>query len=215
VQNGVVVCAAGSLPGDLHKLWRTSRPGGYHVEYGYSTMGYEIAGGLGVKLAAPEDEVYVMVGDGSYLMLSAELATAVQEGLKLTVVLLDSHGFRSIESLARASGERNPFNAFRLRDKATGELSGAPLPIDFAANARSLGADAVVAEDARALEQALAAARKSARTTVIVAEIDPAVEVPAYDSWWDVPIAEISTSESVREARRAYEERLTTERHLL
>jgi 3D-(3,5/4)-trihydroxycyclohexane-1,2-dione acylhydrolase (decyclizing) len=215
VQNGVVVCAAGSLPGDLHKLWRTSRPGGYHVEYGYSTMGYEIAGGLGVKLAAPEDEVYVMVGDGSYLMLSAELATAVQEGLKLTVVLLDSHGFRSIESLARASGERNPFNAFRLRDEATGELSGAPLPIDFAANARSLGADAVVAEDARALEQALAAARKSARTTVIVAEIDPAVEVPAYDSWWDVPIAEISTSESVREARRAYEERLTTERHLL
>jgi 3D-(3,5/4)-trihydroxycyclohexane-1,2-dione acylhydrolase (decyclizing) len=215
VQNGVVVCAAGCLPGDLHKLWRTSRPGGYHVEYGYSTMGYEIAGSLGVKLAAPEDEVFVMVGDGSYLMLSAELATAVQEGLKLTVVLLDSHGFRSISGLARASGERNSFNDFRVRDRATGELTGAPLPIDFAANARSLGADAVVAEDARALEQALAAARKSARTTVIVAEIDSAVEVPAYDSWWDVPIAEVSTSESVREARRAYEERLATERHLL
>jgi 3D-(3,5/4)-trihydroxycyclohexane-1,2-dione acylhydrolase (decyclizing) len=215
MQNGVVVCAAGSLPGDLHKLWRTSRPGGYHVEYGYSTMGYEIAGGLGVKLAAPEDEVYVMVGDGSYLMLSAELATAVQEGLKITVVLLDSHGFRSIESLARASGERNPFNAFRLRHEATGELTGGPLSIDFAANARSLGADAIVADDARSLEQALAAARKSERTTVIVAEIDPAVQVPAYDTWWDVPIAEVSTSESVREARRDYEEHRATERRLL
>src|SRR5439155_14984276 len=119
-----VVSAAGSLPGDLHKLWRTREPGTYHLEYGYSTMGYEIAGGLGVKLAAPGAEVFVLVGDGSYLMLSGEIATAVQEGLKLIVVLLDNHGFASIDSLSRAGGERNAFNTFRARDPATGSLTG-------------------------------------------------------------------------------------------
>lgn len=213
--DGTVVCAAGSLPGDLHKLWRARRPGSYHLEYGYSTMGYEIAGGLGVKLAAPDDEVFVMVGDGSYLMLSSEIATAVQEGLKLIVVLLDSHGFRSIDSLSRAGGGRNRFNTFRLRDPATGELSGDNLALDFAANARSLGADAIVAHGATELEAALGAARRSSRTTVIVAEVDPRIVVPNYEAWWDVPIAEVSTSDAVRDARAAYEALVATERRFV
>jgi len=211
----VVVAAAGGLPGDLHKLWRTNQPLGYHLEYGYSTMGYEIAGGLGVKLAAPEREVYVMVGDGSYLMLSAELATAVQEGRKLTVILLDNHGFQCIKNLSDACGGHNPFNAFRLRDPVTGALTGETLPLDFAANARSLGADVIVADDPAGLEAALATARLSRRTTVIVVEVDPSVVVPGYDGWWDVPVAEVSTSKSVREARRAYEEQVATERRFV
>ena len=212
--DGTVVCAAGSLPGDLHKLWRTRQPGTYHLEYGYSTMGYEIAGGLGVKFAAPAAEVFVMVGDGSYLMLSGEIATAVQEGLKLIVVVLDNHGFQSIANLSEASGGRNRFNAFRLRDPASGTYSGDVLPLDFAANARSLGADAIVAADPAGLAEALAAARRADRTTVIVAEVDPSVAVPAYDSWWDVPIAEVSTSESVRDARREYVRHVASERRL-
>jgi 3D-(3,5/4)-trihydroxycyclohexane-1,2-dione acylhydrolase (decyclizing) len=213
--DGTVVCAAGSLPGDLHKLWRAGQPGSYHLEYGYSTMGYEIAGGLGVRLAAPDREAYVMVGDGSYLMLSSEIATAVQEGLKLTIVLLENHAFQSIANLSRASGGRNRFNTFRRRDPLTGEYSGETLPLDFAANARSLGADAIVARDPAALAAALAAARTSPRTTVIVTEVDPSVAVPGYEAWWDVPIAEVSTSETVRDARKAYLEHVATERRFL
>ena len=211
----VLVQAAGGLPGDLHKLWRTERPGDYHVEYGYSTMGYEIAGGLGVKMASPEAEVYVMVGDGSYLMLSAELTTSVQEGRRLTVVLLDNHGFQCIKNLSGACGGHNEFNSFRFRDPATGELSGPILPIDFAANAASLGAHILRADSAAELAAALRDARGADRTTVIVVEVDPSVAVPDYGSWWDVPVAEVSTSESVREARRAYDEHITTERRFI
>ncbi len=210
-----VVCAAGSLPGDLHKLWRTSQPGGYHVEYGYSTMGYEIAGGFGVKLAKPDGEVFVMVGDGSYLMLSGEIATAVQEGVKIIVVLLENHGFHSIDNLSRAGGGRNRFNTFGIRDPATGELGGDPLPFDFAANARSLGADALVANDAPSLTEALATARESTRTTVIVVTVDASIDVPSYDSWWDVPLAEVSVSDTVRGAREGYLEHVATERRFL
>jgi 3D-(3,5/4)-trihydroxycyclohexane-1,2-dione acylhydrolase (decyclizing) len=210
-----VVCAAGGLPGDLHKLWRAEQPGTYHLEYGYSTMGYEIAGGLGVKLAAPDAEVFVMVGDGSYLMLSAEIATAVQEDLKLIVVLLENHAFQSIDNLSRASGGRNEFNTFRRRDPATGRLSGEMLPFDFAANARSLGADALVADDPASLAQALATARASRRTTVIVTQIDPSIAVPAYESWWDVPIAEVTTSASVSAARDDYVEHVANERRFI
>ncbi|TME12082.1 MAG: 3D-(3,5/4)-trihydroxycyclohexane-1,2-dione acylhydrolase (decyclizing) [Chloroflexi bacterium] len=210
-----VVCAAGSLPGDLHKLWRTTRPTTYHLEYGYSTMGYEIAGGLGVKLAAPEAEVFVMVGDGSYLMLSAEIATAVQEDRKLIIVLLENHAFQSIDNLSRAGGGRNDFNRFGRRDPSTGRLSGEPLRFDFAANARSLGADALVADDPASLAQALATARASRRTTVIVTQIDPSIEVPAYASWWDVPIAEVTASPSVRAARDDYVEHVATERRFV
>ena len=211
----VVIQAAGGLPGDLHKLWRTERPGDYHVEYGYSTMGYEIAGGLGVKMASPEAEVYVMVGDGSYLMLSAELTTSVQEGHRLTVVLLDNHGFQCIKNLSNACGGHNEFNSFRFRDTATGRLSGAHLPIDFAANAASLGARVLTADTSAELTAALRDARAADRTTVIVVEIDPSVAVPDYGSWWDVPVAQVSTSASVREARRAYDEHVATERRFV
>jgi 3D-(3,5/4)-trihydroxycyclohexane-1,2-dione acylhydrolase (decyclizing) len=210
-----VVCAAGSLPGDLHKLWRASQPGTYHLEYGYSTMGYEIAGGLGVKLAAPAAGVFVLVGDGSYLMLSGEIATAVQEGLKLIVVVLENHAFQSIHNLSVASGGRNSFNAFRRRDPATGGYTGDYLPIDLAANARSLGADAIVASDPAALAEALSVATQSDRTTVIVVAIDPSVSVPDYDGWWDVPIAEISSSEPVRQARAAHVEGVAKERRFV
>jgi 3D-(3,5/4)-trihydroxycyclohexane-1,2-dione acylhydrolase (decyclizing) len=212
---GVLVAAAGGLPGDLQKLWRTPRPGGYHLEYGYSTMGYEIAGGLGVKMAEPETEVYVMLGDGSYLMLATEIATAVQEDRKLTIVLLDNHGFQCILNLSGECGGANDFNRFRMRDAATGRLSGEFLPIDFAANAASLGADVLVAHSPAELETALAEARSHRNTTVVVVEIDPSVGVPAYDSWWDVPVAEVSTSDRVRAARETYVERMRTERSLL
>jgi 3D-(3,5/4)-trihydroxycyclohexane-1,2-dione acylhydrolase (decyclizing) len=211
----VMICAAGGLPGDLLKLWRTPQPGGYHLEYGYSTMGYEIAGGLGVKLATPDAEVFVMVGDGSYLMLSAEIATSVQEGQKLTIVLLDNHGFQCIKDLSGACGGDNPFNQFRLREAATGRLTGEFLPIDYAANAASLGADALVAHSPAELQAALVEARTRKRTTVIVTEVDPSVGVPGYDSWWDVPVAEVSTSELVREARRTYDHHVAEERRLV
>lgn len=200
----VVVCAAGGLPGDLLKLWRTRRPGGYHLEYGYSCMGYEIAGGLGVKMATPDSEVYVMVGDGSYLMLSAEILTSVQEGFKLTIVLLDNHGFACIHGLAGICGEANHFNDFRFRDPRTGRLEGDVLPIDFAANAASLGARVLTAKTRPELEWALEEAKGIDRTTVIVCEVDPSAAVPGYESWWDVPVAEVGASARLEDARETY-----------
>jgi 3D-(3,5/4)-trihydroxycyclohexane-1,2-dione acylhydrolase (decyclizing) len=211
--DGVLVCAAGGLPGDLHKLWRATGPGSYHLEYGYSTMGYEIAGGLGVAMAAPGRRVFVMVGDGSWLMLANEIVTAVQEGIALTVVLLDNHGYRCIHELSTACGGSNDFNHFRMRDPATGTFSGEPLPIDFAANAASLGAHVMRAGSPAQLQQALAdAAGVAGRPVVIVVETSPEPGVPAYDSWWDVPVAEVSTSARVRAARRQYEQDLERER---
>ncbi len=201
----IMVAAAGGLPGDLQKLWRTAVPGGYHLEYGYSTMGYEVAGGLGAKMAARDATVFVMVGDGSWLMLSSDLATAIQEGLPIVVVLLDNHGFRCIRDLSRQSGGENLFNDFRLRDRTSGRLDGPVLPIDLEANARSLGARAIRVESVAALRTALEEARDSGETTVIVVEIDPEPTVPAYDSWWDVPVAEVSDSSRVNAARAAYE----------
>jgi 3D-(3,5/4)-trihydroxycyclohexane-1,2-dione acylhydrolase (decyclizing) len=198
--DAVVVNAAGSLPGDLHKLWRTERPGGYHMEYGYSCMGYEVAAGLGVKMASPDADVIVMVGDGSWLMLASELMTAIQENRKLVVVLVDNHGFACIDRLSDGCGGHNDFNDFRFRDPETGLLTGPIVPIDFAANARSLGADVIVAQDRADLEDAMARALASDRTTVVVAETDTSVDVPGYDSWWDVPRAEVSSSAKVRAA---------------
>ena len=203
----VIVCAAGGLPGDLLRLWRTSEPGGYHAEYGYSTMGYEIAGGMGVKLAWPDAEVFVMLGDGSYLMLSAEIATAVQEHQKITIVVLDNHGFQCIANLSGACGGVNTFNEFNSRDESSGRLTGEPLPIDIAANAGSLGARVWTAHDPAQLSAALVEARASAEVSVIVAEVDPSVQVPGYESWWDVPVAEVSASENVRTVRAEYEVR--------
>ena len=201
----VLVCAAGSLPGDLHKLWRTRDPKGYHLEYGYSCMGYEIAGGLGVKMAAPERDVYVMVGDGSYLMLAQEIVTAVQEDCKLIVVLLDNHGFSSIGGLSESVGSAGFGTHYRFRDPASGLLDGDVLPVDLAANARSLGAEVIEATDLPSLRSALETARANKRTTVIVVEVDREQRVGGYESWWDVPIAEVSDVEAVQQARVEYE----------
>ncbi|MBG0826198.1 3D-(3,5/4)-trihydroxycyclohexane-1,2-dione acylhydrolase (decyclizing) [Planomonospora sp. ID67723] len=199
----VVVNAAGSMPGDLHKLWRARDPKGYHVEYGYSCMGYEIAGGLGVKLAAPEREVFVLVGDGSYLMMAQEIATAVQEGVKLVIVLVDNHGFASIGGLSESVGARRLGTAYRMRGPE-GELDGAFVPVDLAANAASLGADVLRADGPEALRVALTKARESARTTVVYTETVPGPG-PATTAWWDVPVAEVSGREDARRARAAYE----------
>jgi len=206
----VMVCAAGSLPGDLHKLWRTRRPGNYHMEYGYSCMGYEIAGGLGIKMAKPENEVYVMVGDGSYLMMSQEIVTSLQEGYKLTIVLLDNHGFSSIGGLSRGCGNEGLGTNYRYRrgEKYDGEV----LPVDFQANAASLGAWAVRARTSEEFRQALCDAKKQTRTSVVVVETSYDDRVPGYESWWDVPIAEVSERAEVKAVRSAYEKARKNER---
>jgi len=211
----VVLCAAGSLPGDLHKLWRTRDPKGYHLEYGYSCMGYEIAGGLGVKMADPEREVYVMVGDGSYLMMAQEIVTSIQEGIKLNVILIDNHGFASIGGLSESLGSAGFGTRYHYRDEATGQLSGEKLPVDFAANARSLGAHVIEAADLPAFKAALKEAQGQERTTVIVVETDREERVPGYESWWDVAVAEVSESPAVDEARQAYEQAKEKERSYL
>jgi 3D-(3,5/4)-trihydroxycyclohexane-1,2-dione acylhydrolase (decyclizing) len=205
-----MVCSAGSLPGDLHKLWRTKKPGGYHLEYGYSCMGYEIAGGLGVKMADPKRDVYVLVGDGSYLMMAQEIVTSLQEGYKLNIVLLDNHGFSSIGGLSRSCGNEGMGTnyRFRLGEKYDGDL----LPVDFVGNAASLGAWATRARTREELSAALAEARKQSRTSVVVVETSYEERVPGYESWWDVAIAEVSERESVRTARKVYEEARKKER---
>ena len=210
----VVVCAAGSMPGDLHKLWRTRDPKGYHVEYGFSCMGYEIAGGLGVKMAAPDREVFVLVGDGSYLMLSQELVTAVQEGIKLVVVLVQNHGFASIGALSESLGSQRFGPAYRYRS-ASGRLDGDVLPVDLAANAESLGADVLRVQTVDELRTALAKARESDRTTVVHVETDPSVSAPDSEAWWDVPVAEVSGLESTRAARTTYDEKKRDQRDYL
>jgi 3D-(3,5/4)-trihydroxycyclohexane-1,2-dione acylhydrolase (decyclizing) len=178
-------------------------------------MGYEIAGGLGAKLAQPESEVFVMVGDGSYLMLSGELATSIQEGLKLTVVLLDNHGFNCIHGLASSCGEHNNFNLFRTRDSETGLFTGEPLPLDLAQNAASLGAKVICPKNTSELRSALEEARTAPRTTVIVVEVDGDARVPSFESWWDVPVAEVSRSTRVQAARREYDSQRERERYFV
>jgi 3D-(3,5/4)-trihydroxycyclohexane-1,2-dione acylhydrolase (decyclizing) len=216
----VVVCAAGSMPGDLHKLWRTRDPKGYHVEYGYSTMGYEIAGGLGVKMAAPEREVYVMVGDGSYLMMNSEIVTSVQEGHKLTIVLVDNSGFSSIGALSRSVGTKGFGTQYRYRKNGslgldTEEQAGGMLPVDLANNAESLGARVIRTEGIPGLKDALAQAKDSDRTVVIHIPVDRYEGVPDYESFWDVPVAEVSGMESVVAAREAYAQNKQAERRYL
>jgi 3D-(3,5/4)-trihydroxycyclohexane-1,2-dione acylhydrolase (decyclizing) len=200
----VVICAAGSLPGDLHKLWRTRDPKGYHVEYGYSCMGYEVAGGLGAKMADPTREVYVMVGDASYLMMAQEIVTAVQEGVKLTILLLDNHGYGSIGALSESLGS----GGFGTRSKyrnSDGQLSGENVAVDFAANARSLGAHTIEVTTHEDLIAALHEARDQEKTTVITMETDREQRVGGYGSWWDVPVAEVSDNPEVQQARDDYE----------
>jgi 3D-(3,5/4)-trihydroxycyclohexane-1,2-dione acylhydrolase (decyclizing) len=211
----VVVCAAGSMPGELHKLWRARDPKGYHVEYGYSCMGYEVAGGLGVKLAAPERDVYVLVGDGSYLMMASELVTAVQERLKVIVVLVDNHGFASIGSLSETVGVERFGTWYRYRDEKDGRLDGELLPTDFVANARSLGVKALHAKGVVELREALVEAKSYKGGPVLVAiETDPLVPAPPSDAWWDVPVAEVASLEPTVGARKAYEDAKARQRSL-
>lgn len=224
-ERDVVLCAAGSAPGDLHKLWRTRDPKGYHLEYGYSCMGYEIAGGLGVKMADPSREVYVIVGDGSYLMMSQEIVTSVQEGVKLTIILIDNHGFGSIGALSRSLGSQGFGTRYLFRDEQTGQLptdeispSDAAeryLPVDYAANAASLGAAVFRAHAIDDFKQALADAQKAEKTAVIYVETDRYAGVPGYESWWDVAVAEVSQMDSVQKARAEYEKAIEKERYYL
>ncbi len=218
----VVVCAAGSMPGDLHKLWRTRDRKGYHVEYGFSCMGYEIAGGLGVKMAILDDQgsdeddqrdVFVMVGDGSYLMMNTELVTAVAEGVKVIVVLVQNHGYASIGALSESLGSQRFGTAYRYRTPSG--LDGDTLPVDLAANAASLGADVLPVTGIEDFRSAVLKAKASTRTTVIHVETDPLVAAPDSPAWWDVPVSEVSVLESTRTARQAYEEHKTHQRPLL
>ena len=211
----VVVCAAGSMPGDLHKLWRTRDPRGYHVEYGYSCMGYEIAGGLGVKMADPEREVFVLVGDGSYLMMAQEIVTAVQEGIKLTIVLVQNHGFASIGELSESLGSQRFGTRYRYRSAETGRLDGDVLPVDLAANAASMGADVLDATTLDQFESALRQASASPRTTVVQVHTDPLVPAPSSEEWWDVPVAEVSELDSTQAARTTYERHKQDQRTFL
>ena len=211
----VIVCAAGSLPGDLHKLWRVRDPKGYHLEYGYSCMGYEIAGGLGVKMAAPDRRVYVLVGDGSYLMMAQEIVTAVQERIAITIVLLDNAGFASIGGLSESVGSGGFGTRYRARNPQTGELDGDPLPVDLAANAGSLGATVWRANTIPAFRDALSAAAGHTGVGVIVVPVDRESRVGGYESWWDVPVAEVSDSAEVRRVREAYEQARRKERDFL
>ena len=204
--DSVIICAAGSLPGDLHKLWRTVNPGGYHMEYGYSCMGYEIAAGLGVKMAKPESNVIVMVGDGSYQMLSSELITAVQEGLKITVVLINNRGYGSIGSLSESVGSKGFGTNYKYRNKKSGNLDGEYLPLDFVKNAESYGVEVISPNTYSAIEDAMIKSQKSSKTHVIVIDVDKTQRVPSYHSWWEVPVAETSTMKEVNQSRKEYEE---------
>jgi len=198
----IVLTAAGSMPGDLHKLWRTGDPGSYHVEYGYSCMGYEIAGGLGAKLAAPDREVFVLVGDGSYLMMSSELVTAMQEGIKLVVVCVDNHGYASIGNLSESVGSQRFGTSYRFH-------------ADLAANAASLGAQVFRSRTIDEFRAALEKARAADRTTMVYIETDPMIPAPSSEAWWDVPVAEVSELASTRDARSAYERDKKRQRPLL
>jgi 3D-(3,5/4)-trihydroxycyclohexane-1,2-dione acylhydrolase (decyclizing) len=210
----VVVCAAGSMPGDLHKLWRTRDPKGYHVEYGYSCMGYEIAGGLGVRLGAPERDVFVMVGDGSYLMMSSELVTAVQENVKIIVVLVQNHGFASIGALSESLGSQRFGTAYRRRS-GDGRLDGDYLPVDLAANVRSLGVEVLDVNSRAELEKAIGTAKAADGPIAIHVKTDPLIGAPDSESWWDVPVSQVSDLDSTRTASAEYEESKKAQRPYL
>lgn len=207
-----VVCAAGGMPGELLRLWRPEDPKAYHMEYGYSCMGYEIPGGLGVKLAEPGREVVVMVGDGSYLMMNSEIVTAVGEGIKLTIVLVDNHGYQCILGLQRAVGVSDFGNELRYRDQTTKQLTGEYIPVDFVKHAESMGAHAIFARSAEELKKALIDARNDDRVTVIVVPVDPEKRMPGMGTWWDVPVAEVSTEEKTRKTREDYEKATENQR---
>ncbi len=195
----IVVCAAGSLPGDLHKLWKTSDSKGFHLEYGYSCMGYEIAGGLGAKMADPSREIYVMVGDGSYLMMSTEIVTSIQEGYKLTIILINNNGYASIGGLSGSLGTEGFGTHYKFRDEKSGQLDGNYLPVDLATNAESLGAHVIRTKGIADFKQALKDAKTIDKTTVVYIESDREERVDGY-AWWEVPLAQVSTIDSVKES---------------
>ncbi|QQM44864.1 3D-(3,5/4)-trihydroxycyclohexane-1,2-dione acylhydrolase (decyclizing) [Streptomyces liliifuscus] len=210
----VVINAAGSLPGDLHKLWRARSPRQYHLEYGYSCMGYEIPAGIGVQQAAPGTPVWSLVGDGTYLMMPTEIVTAVQEGLPVNLVLIQNHGYASIGGLSAETGGERFGTAYRYR-AADGSFTGAPLPVDLAANAASLGMDVLRAKTVRELRDALATARASDRPTCVYVETDPTPTAPAAEAWWDVPVAEVATRDAASRARERYDRRVVDRRRHL
>jgi 3D-(3,5/4)-trihydroxycyclohexane-1,2-dione acylhydrolase (decyclizing) len=201
----VVVCAAGSLPGDLHGMWRTRERKGYHVEYGFSCMGYEIPGGIGISMAAPDRDVFVTVGDGSYLMMPTELVTAVQEGIKIVVVLLQNNGYASIGALSESLGVQRYGTKYRYRSAESGRLDGGVLPVDLAANAASLGVTVYSAKTLEELKDALAKAKASTTAVMVHVDTDLYEQSPAGEGWWDVPVAEVSTIDSTAQARAAYD----------
>jgi 3D-(3,5/4)-trihydroxycyclohexane-1,2-dione acylhydrolase (decyclizing) len=213
-EKDIVLCAAGSLPGDLHKLWRTTHPKGFHLEYGYSCMGYEIAGGLGAKMASPESEIYVMVGDGSYLMMSQEIVTAIQEKQKMTIILLNNDGYSSIGSLSNSVGAEGYGTYYRYRNEETQQLDGGKLPIDYAANAASMGAYVIKAKNVSELNEALKKAKTIDQTTLIYIEVDRKKGVPGF-TWWDVPIAQVSTKEGVKKSLETYKKNSATQKYYL
>ncbi|HET9698491.1 MAG TPA: 3D-(3,5/4)-trihydroxycyclohexane-1,2-dione acylhydrolase (decyclizing) [Terriglobales bacterium] len=210
----ILLSAAGSHPGDLHKLWRTRTPNGYHMEYGYSCMGYEIPAAIGAKMAEPDRDVFVFLGDGTYLMAPTEIVTSVQEGVKIIIVLVNNFGFASIGGLSRALGSDGFGTRYRYRS-ASGGLDGDRIEVDYAANARSLGAHVIESKTLDEFRAALAEAKSADRTTVVVIETEREVRVPGYESWWDVAVAEVSESETVKEARKKYEDARKTQRYHL
>lgn len=211
----VLVSAAGSQPGDLHKLWRTRTPNSYHMEYGYSCMGYEIPAAIGVKIAAPNREVFAWVGDGTYLMNPTEIVTAVLEGIKINVIVVNNRGFGSIGALSKSIGSEGFGTTFAKRDPITGQFSNDLLEVDYAQNARSLGATVYKASTLAEFEKALRKVKKLSTTSVIVVEADKEARVPGYESWWDVSIAEVSEMEGVQKARKDYEQNRKMEKYFL
>ncbi|HEY6408139.1 MAG TPA: thiamine pyrophosphate-dependent enzyme, partial [Ktedonobacteraceae bacterium] len=216
----IMVCAAGSLPGDLHKLWRARHPKNYHLEYGYSCMGYEIAGGLGIKMAAPDRDVYVMVGDGSYLMMNSEIVTSIQENYKLVIVLLDNDGYKSIGALSRSLGQdgfgtRYAYPSNGVLPDDTAGTNAQTLPVDLAANARSLGAHVFECKTYADFVAALAETRTTDRTSVIYIQNDRYQGIPNYDSWWEVQVAEVSEMSQVEDARAEWAKMRAQERYFL
>jgi 3D-(3,5/4)-trihydroxycyclohexane-1,2-dione acylhydrolase (decyclizing) len=212
------------MPGDLQMLWRAADEKAYHVEYGYSCMGYEIAGALGIKMAAlaaaqsgrePDREVFALVGDGSYLMMASEIVTAVSEGIKLNLVIVQNQGFASIGALSESVGSQRFGTAYRYRDPNTGQLDGGILPVDLAANAASLGAEVIRVRTIDEFRDAIRTSRAATKTTAIHIETDPLAPVPSSESWWDVPVAQVAALDSTQQARKTYEEHKAAQRPLI
>jgi 3D-(3,5/4)-trihydroxycyclohexane-1,2-dione acylhydrolase (decyclizing) len=211
-EEDTVVGAAGSLPGDMHKLWRTKNGSQYHMEYGYSCMGYEVAGGLGIRMAKKEGDVFVMVGDGSYLMMNSEIVTAVQEDQKLIIILVNNHGFGSINNLSLSLGSKGFGNQYRKREIDTNDYTGDKIHVDYIAHAKSMGIDAVRVQEKNEFENALNKARKNTNSILIEVLVDKSIRVPGYGAWWDVPVAEVSKSEKVKDVRLQYDKQIKKER---